>query len=97
MTVGELKELLSEVEDDAMEVFIGEEENIIGGFIFKPACSIESGVTELGAPEDVDGTGPIEKEIFALMPCGQLCAEENEDEDEDDVLKDSPLPPEVFN
>ena len=94
MTVGELEELCALVKNKEMQVFIGEEENIIGGWIFKPACSVESGITGLPAIDDVDGTGPIEQEIFALMPCGQLCAEQNEDEDDDE---DVPPQPEIFN
>lgn len=96
MSVEELEELCAQVKDKSMQVFIGGEENIIGGFVFTPACVVESGVTGLPYPDDVDGTGPIEREIFVLQPCGQLCAAENDDEDNDDD-EDMPLKPEIFN
>lgn len=95
MTIAELEELCAQVTNKDMEVFIGDEESIVGGWIFKPACLIESGVTGLPAPDDVDGTGPIEEQIFALMPCGQQCAAQNGGDEEDD--EDAPPAPEVFN
>ena len=95
MNVFELEELCAQVKDKNMEVFFGKEDTIVGGFIFTKACIVESGVTGLGAPEDVDGTGPIERHIFALMPCGQVCAEQNKGEADDD---EEMLPsPEIFN
>lgn len=94
MTVSELEELCATIKDKDMEVCIGSEENIIGGFVFIPACIVESGVAGLNAPDDVDGTGPIERYILAIMPCGVQCAEQNEGEDDDD--EEMP-PPEIFN
>lgn len=95
MTVEELEELCATVKDKSMEVCIGSEENIVGGFVFIPACIVESGVAGLPYPDDKDGTGPIERHILAIMPCGVQCAAQNEDDEGDE--EEMPPPPEIFN
>lgn len=95
MTVAELEELCAQVKDKDMEVFFGHEDPVVNGFVFIPACFVESGIAGLPAPDDVDGIGPIEKHIFAIMPCGQQCAEQNEDNDSEE--NEEQLPPAIFN
>lgn len=96
MTVADLEELCAKVKDKEMEVFFGYQDQVLNGFRFMPACIVESGVAGLPGPDDKDGTGPIERHIFAIMPCGQQCAEQNGDNDSEDKDEEQ-LPPAIFN
>lgn len=96
MTVAELEELCAQVKDKEMEVFFGFEDQVLDGFRFTPACFVESGVAGLPSPDDKDGTGPIERKIFAIMPCGQQCYKQNGDDEPEDENEEQ-LPPEIFN
>lgn len=67
MTVKELKEKLAEAPDD-LEVMVMMENHLKPGmFAFAPACSCDTGVSELGPAED--GTGGGEK-VFLVLPHG---------------------------
>lgn len=68
MTAKELKEKLANVPDE-MQVMICREDTNIGGFFFEPACEHDSGVTDLGAPDESKGEVGEGGKVFMLSPC----------------------------
>lgn len=79
MTVKELKEKLANAPDD-MEVMVEVPNHLKPGmFAFAPACSCDTGMTELGAAED--GTGGGER-VFLVLPHGSGVPEDEIDNEE---------------
>lgn len=68
MTVKELKNKLANVPED-MDVVILREDTTLGGFFFDPACSEDSGVTDLGAPDESKGEVGKGGKVFMLSIC----------------------------
>lgn len=68
MTAKELREKLLNVPDD-MPVMICREDTNIGGFFFEPACEHDSGVTDLGEPDESKGETGVSRKIFMLSAC----------------------------
>ena len=80
MTVKELKEKLADVADD-MEVMVMMENHLKPGmFAFAPACSCDTGVSELGPAEDGTGGGET---VFLVLPHGSGVSEEEIERGED--------------
>lgn len=79
MTVKELKERLADVPDD-MEVMVEVPNHLHPGmFAFAPACSCDTGVSELGASEDGNGGGET---VFLVLPHGTGVPEDEMDKEE---------------
>lgn len=79
MTVKELKELLADVPDN-LEVMVLMENHLKPGmFAFTPACSCDTGVSELGAAEDGTGGG---ESVFLVLPHGSGVPEDEIDNTE---------------
>lgn len=80
MTVKELKEKLADVADD-IEVMVMMENHLKPGmFAFAPACSCDTGVSELGPAEDGTGGGET---VFLVLPHGSGVTEEEIEKGED--------------
>lgn len=80
MTVKELKEKLADVADD-MEVMVMMENHLKPGmFAFTPACSCDTGVSELGPAEDGTGGG---ENVLLVLPHGSGVSEEEIENGED--------------
>ena len=76
MTVKELKEKLVDVPDE-MEVMVEVANHLKPGmFAFAPACSCDTGVSELGATEDRTGGGET---VFLILPHGSGVPEDEID------------------
>lgn len=81
MKVWELIKMLEEA-PRLMEVMILDSPEL-GGFVFKPACPENSGITGIGNPEEEEGEfGGEEMKVFAIAPHGTLGYEEGEEPDE---------------
>lgn len=81
MKVFELRTMLKGVDPD-MEVMILETPEL-GGFVFKPACPENSGVTGIPEPDEEEGEfGGEEMNVFCIAPHGKLGYEEGEEPDE---------------
>jgi hypothetical protein len=79
MKVKELKEKLVDVPDD-MEVMLQVENHLKPGmFAFAPACSCDTGVSELGPAEDGGGGGET---VFLVLPHGAGVPEDEMDKPE---------------
>jgi len=68
MTAKELKDKLANVPDDMLVMICREDANI-GGFFFEPACEHDSGVTDLGKPDESKGEAGEGGKVFMLSPC----------------------------
>lgn len=80
MTVKELKEKLADVPDD-MEVMLQVENHLKPGmFAFAPACSCDTGVSQLGPAENGTGGGET---VFLVLPHGSGVTEEEIENGED--------------
>lgn len=81
MKVYELIQLLAKAPHD-MEVMILEAPEL-GGFIFKPACLDNSGITGIPEPDEEMGEfGGEEMKVFVIAEHGKLGNEEGEEPDE---------------
>lgn len=79
MTVKELKDKLVNVPED-IEVMVEVPNHLHPGmFAFAPACSCDTGISELGPAED--GTGGGEK-VFLVLPHGSGVPEDEIDNEE---------------
>jgi hypothetical protein len=79
MTVKELREKLAKAPDD-MEVLVIIENHLKPGmFAFAPACSCDSGISELGPDEDGTGGG---ESVFLVLPHGSGVPEDEIDNKE---------------
>jgi len=77
MTVKELKEKLADAPDD-LEVMVEVPNHLKPGmFAFAPACSCDTGVSELGADEDGTGGG---ESVFLVLPHGTGVPEDEIDD-----------------
>lgn len=73
MTVLELKQLLADAPDD-MDVMVAVEDMLHPGmFAFAPACTCETGVSQLGSGEE----GEEEISAFLILPHGFGVTEED--------------------
>lgn len=87
MTVKELRELTLEAPDDMEVMILGGESALNRGFMFLGACICDSGVIELGPPNDID-TGAFKPEkVFAVLPHGFGATQE-----EIEKMGDNPIP-----
>lgn len=68
MTVKELKEKLANVPDE-MQVMICKEDSNLGGFYYEPPCIHDSGVIDLGEPDESKGEVGEGGKVFMLSPC----------------------------
>jgi hypothetical protein len=72
MTVGDLREMIKDIPDDVVVMYVSFPP--LGGFMYEDACTTDSGLHELGEPEEGE-LGPA-MTVFAIMPHNQTTTEE---------------------